>query len=125
MVGSGEAKKGSDKMDSIDLIQEMSTMTKAEMYVINVIKDNTVWNFDEDTKQHYSLGLAYLHPGKVFKTASDKRRFQKGMKILHSKDLAVKVGKDTYMMNPQALIPSRPMKALELYESLAVVPKGK
>jgi len=112
-IGNGRLNRKS-KMESIDLLKEMETMTKAEIITINTLKDNLVWEFNVLTGVNECKGISYI-PSKYFQTKGSQLTFQKGMKLLKDKQLAIKLSRGNYMLNPLAVIPSLTNEALKIW----------
>lgn len=113
MVGSGDThyKIG---LKTIDLWDEAQSMTKAEIFTINMIKNNMVWGAKEISKEKYTNGLSYI-PASKFDIKSQRTIFQKGMKLLKEKELAIKVDRNTYMLHPLALIPTEIEEGMRIW----------
>ncbi len=113
-VGNGATNMRSG-LKSIDILDEIENMTKAEIKVINILKRTVPWQLDKDTDKYFTDGVSYVH-STYFKTKADKLSFNRGLKLLKDKDLAKKIGPNTYMLNPLAIIPTRPLLALEIWD---------
>jgi len=118
MIGDGRQASEGHKMQTIDLLKEMEDMTKSEIQVINLIRVNVEWLQDPDSGEWYSTGVSYV-PSLLFESIEvmSRRSFQKGMKLLHDKQLAIKLDRNTYMVNPLAVIPSKPMRGKEIWDA--------
>jgi len=89
---------------SIDLLREMTYMTKAEQSSFITIRDAIQWDNPD---------------GEVYITFSDKylqKKFLEGFKLLEAKSLVKRTKRSHYMINPNALIPLDYDLALELWE---------
>lgn len=118
-VGTGKKHKDGT-MTTIDLLTLMEDMTKAEMQTMNLIRTHIVWEVDPDTSKKTTTGISYL-PASVFdiegfNAVIPRKVFQKGMKLLKDKGLAVKLDRNHYMFHPLALIPTRPMRGQEIWD---------
>lgn len=105
MVGNGTMNK--NKIKSIDLMKEMSLMSKPALYALLVIRDNLHW--DNRT------GVVPVNLSD--KSLALKQKFKKGFKELKEKNLAINVRRGYYMINPNALIPLDYTKALAVWNS--------
>jgi len=112
-VGNGAINRGSG-MQSIDILEEMEHMTLTEMRAFNVVRTNVSWERDLETGERYTVGIAYI-PASYFDTDTKRRAFRAGIKVLKDKDLVIKVGRNDYMLNPRAIIPTRLNTALHMY----------
>jgi hypothetical protein len=112
-IGNGRVNRKS-KMKSIDLLKETETMTKSELVTINILKDNMVWETNPITGVLECKGVSYI-PTKFFETKAKQLNFQKGMKLLKDKNLAKKISRGNYMLNPLAIIPSLTAEAIKLW----------
>lgn len=107
-VGKGSMNK--DKVESVDLIEELVNMTKPEQLVILTIKNELLW--DNPT------GEVNIQMSKVF-TKCKTKAFLKGFKLLNEKDLVRRTKRSHYMINPHALIPYDFAKAVKLWNEAA------
>ena len=91
---------------SIDLLLEMSQMTKVEQAALLTIRDAIVWDNPD---------------GEVYLTFDDKqkqKKFLEGFKLLEAKDLVRRTKRSHYMINPTALVPLDFTKAMNLWNEL-------
>ena len=93
-VGNGTMNKHNIK--SVDLLNEVMSMTKAEQLVISTIKDLIPW--DSQT------GEVYVQLSKIL-SKTNTVVFHKGYKLLKNKNLVRRTKQSHYMINPAALIP--------------------
>ena len=112
-VGNGAMNRGSG-LQSIDIMKEMEHMTLGEVKALNIVRTNISWERDLETNEQYTLGIAHL-PASYFESTTVRSVFQKGVRMLRDKDLVIKVGRNDYMLNPKAIIPTRLMTALHMY----------
>lgn len=104
-IGNGTMnKKG---IQSIDLLDEVMSMTKAEQLVISTIKGTYEW--DNQTNE------VYLPLSRIL-TSSNCVVFRKGFKLLKEKNLVRRTKQSHYMINPNAYIPLNYQKAQELWD---------
>lgn len=103
-VGNGTMNKHGIK--SIDLVDEVMAMTKAEQLVISTIKDLIEW--DSQT------GEVHIALSKIL-TKSNVVVFHKGFKLLKIKNLVRRTKQSHYMVNPAALLPFDFSKAQKLW----------
>ena len=113
-IGNGSKKD----MTTIDLLALTETMTKRELAVMNLIKDNFIWNKDLDTSQKYTDGTSLITEPIIIAKGISVRTFQKGLADLKKKNLAKKVSNTIYMFNPLAIIPTKPKTAKQLWDSI-------
>jgi hypothetical protein len=104
MIGNGNMNK--HKIQSIDLLDEAMSLSKAGQYVLRMIKDGI--SFDNTDGEVY-ISMSDL-------TATNVTVFKKGYKELMSRNLAKRTKRSHYMINPNALIPLDYDLALELWE---------
>jgi len=104
-VGNGTMNK--HNIQSIDFINEIMSMTKAEQLVISTIKDRLDWDTDS--------GEAYIPLSKIL-NKTKVVVFHKGFKILKEKNLVRRTKQSHYMINPKALLPLDYNKADKLWE---------
>lgn len=104
-VGNGIVNR--HKIESIDFIQAVMDMTKAEQLVIQTIKDLLTWENE--------TGEVYVPLSEMF-TKSENAVFRKGFALLKKKDLVRRTKPSHYMVNPNALIPRRYDEGLRLWE---------
>ena len=119
-IGNGMKHKNG-KHVSIDLLTLMENMCRAEKQTINLIRQNVVWEQDPDTLKNGTTGISFIPPSffniKGFNAPSiTKQQFQRGLRLLKNKGLATKVDTNHYMLHPLALIPTRPMKGIEIWD---------
>ena len=104
MVGSGGT---NSEGRSMNLVQEMSEMTKQELYtfaLVEAVRDN-------DTN------LASVSPDKL-ETPAERQRFKIGMMGLRKRDLVKKVSRGLYIVNPILILPIENLSAMKLYTEL-------
>lgn len=93
-------------IQSIDLLSEMSKMTKVEQAALLTIRDAIVWDNPD---------------GEVYLTFDDKqkqKKFLEGFKLLEAKNLVLRTKRSHYMINPTALVPLDFTKATKLWNKL-------
>jgi len=105
---------GNDTMNkhgikSIDLLDEVVAMTKAEQLVIVTIKK--VYDWDNQTNE------AHLPLSRLL-SKSNCVVFRKGYGLLKSKNLVRRTKQSHYMINPNAYIPLDYPKAMLLWDSV-------
>lgn len=104
-IGNGTMNK--HKIKSIDLLDEVMSMTKAEQLVISTIK--AAYDWDNQNNE------AFLQLSRIL-SKSDCTVFRKGYKLLKDKDLVRRTKTNHYMINPNAYIPLDYGKAQILWE---------
>ena len=115
-IGNGKMNKTS-KLESVDLIQEMTNMTKPELKAIGILIKEVPWEVSTETGNYYTLGIVHIRSG-YFSTKAERLAFQKGLKILRDKDLVRKNGTTNYMLNPKAVIPTALDEAIRIWNTL-------
>jgi len=108
MVGNGTMNK--HKIQSINFIEKVMEMTKAEQLVIRTIMDKISYD-NED-------GEVYISLSKEF-NATNSNVFRKGFKLLKEKDLVKRTKLSHYMINPNALLPINYSKAIQRWNMLS------
>ena len=108
-VGNGTMNK--HKIQSIDLLEEVMTMSKPAQMVIRLIKDQIT--YDRDYNPVVRISRKTL-------TKSEQNYLDKGLKELFAKDLVRRVKQGHYMINPSALIPPNYDKALVIWNNAGV-----
>jgi hypothetical protein len=103
-VGNGTVNKHG--IQSVDFLQEVMAMTKAEQLVIATIKN--LIEYDSQT------GEVHVPLSKVL-TKTNAVVFRKGFKLLKNKGLVRRTKQSHYMINPAALIPLDFTKAQKLW----------
>ena len=103
MVGNGTTNK--DGLVSIDLVREMSELTKPAMYTLLWIKEAIVWDNPDGEVCVYMSDL----------TNAQQQQFKRGYKELSTKGLALRTRRSHYMINPNALIPLDYPLAMKLW----------
>ena len=91
---------------SIDLLLEMSQMSKVEQTALLTIRDAIVWDNPD--------GEVYL----TFDNKQKQKKFLEGFKLLENKDLVRRTKRSHYMINPTALVPLDFDKAIDLWNNL-------
>ena len=104
MIGNGKLNRKS-KLKSVDLIEEMITMTKPEIFAVYVLRNRSRWHVCEISGRKYSEGISYITQD-TWESDAEHQMFTKGMKKLVLKGLALKLNNIQYMINPLAIIPS-------------------
>jgi hypothetical protein len=104
MVGNGTMSKRGIK--AVDLLDEIMKMTKAEQYVIRVIKEEITYY---NTTGEVAVATSAL-PSDTCRTT-----FKNGFKLLCQKDLVRRTKRGHYMINPNALIPIEYDEALTIW----------
>lgn len=104
-VGNGTTNR--QGIESVDLLQAVMDMTKAEQLVVTAIKNNLQW----DNK----VGEVHIPLSKIFNRTKTVV-FHKGFKLLRGKDLVRRTKLSHYMLNPNALIPLDFLEALKLWD---------
>lgn len=115
MAGNGAVNRRSG-LESIDIFTVMEDMTPSEIRAFNIVRKNVSWETDIETGEHFTLGIAYL-PTSYFESTTDRRVFQKGITLLKEKDLIKKTGRNNYMLNPFAILPTRINTAINWWEA--------
>lgn len=103
-VGKGD--RNMKGITSIDLLAEITRMTKAEQSAFLLIRDSITWD---------------NHSGEVYITFTDKlqqKKFLEGFKLLEKKNLVKRTKRSHYMINPAALIPLDYDAAILLWKEL-------
>lgn len=103
-IGNGTINKY--KIQSIDLLDEIMAMTKAEQLVIKTIKDAYEWDNQNNE--------VFLQLSKIL-SKSNCTVFRKGYKLLKDKNLVRRTKTNHYMINPNAFIPQDYNKAQILW----------
>jgi hypothetical protein len=106
-VGNGTMNKHG--IQSIDFLQELMDMTKAEQLVITTIKNLYEWN---DT-----TGEVHVPLSKVFDKQKTKT-FLKGFGLLKNKDLVRRTKTGHYMVNPNAIFLQSYQEGLALWNKV-------
>ena len=104
LVGNGETNKHG--IESIDLLDEVMSMTKAEQLVVSTIKNLYTWD-NQDGEVHIPLS-------KMFDKSGTKV-FLKGFGLLKKKDLVRRTKRSHYMINPKAIYLMDYHKGAELW----------
>lgn len=104
-IGNGTMNK--HNIESIDLLNEVMKMTKAEQLVITTIKNAYAWD-NQDNEAFIPLSRVLSKSNCVV--------FRKGYKILKDKNLVRRTKQGHYMINPNAYIPMDYQKGLELWD---------
>jgi len=105
-IGTGTMNK--HRMKSIDLLDEVIASTKAEQYVIQLIKDGVSYDSPD--------GIVTIPMHTM--TETEKRTFRKGYKSLYDRDLVRRVKRGQYMINPNALILNSYTKCKKVWDAL-------
>lgn len=101
----GKGTKNMQGITSIDLLRELTYMSKVEQSSFITIRDAIQWDNPD---------------GEVYITFSDKylqKKFLEGFKLLEAKALVKRTKRSHYMINPNALITFDYKLALKLWES--------
>ena len=106
-VGNGKMNKHSIK--SVDFLQELMDMTKAEQLVIATIKNLYVWDAID--------GEVFIPLSKTF-SKSETVVFLKGFKLLKAKNLVRRTKTSHYMINPDAIFLMDYDKGILLWDSV-------
>jgi hypothetical protein len=107
MAGNGTMSKY--KIKSIDLLEEVMTVSKAAQFVIRLIKSGITHETDYNPAVKISRKTL---------TKSEQNYLDKGYKELVGKDLVRRVKQGHYMINPNALIPPEYDKAVIIWENI-------
>lgn len=100
MGGDGTMNKSFTSRKSIDLIQEICSMSSNEKLCFLAIRNGIKWD-------KWDNRLIYQVPVNMSQfTASQRVKFLEGYKRLNEKDLVRRISKGIYMINPTALIPA-------------------
>lgn len=105
-VGNGTMNK--HKIQSIDLLEEVMSMSKAAQMVIRMIKEQIT--YDRDYNPVVKISRKEL-------TKSEQNYLDKGFKELKDKDLVRRVKQGHYMINPNELIPPNYDEALAIWNN--------
>ena len=105
-VGNGTMNK--HHIQSIDLLEEVMTMSKAAQMVIRLIKDEIT--YERDYNPVVKISRKEL-------TKSEQNYLDKGFKELQEKDLVRRVKQGHYMINPNARIPPNYDEALVIWNA--------
>ena len=103
LIGNGSMMKEHRKdlyMRAIDMIEEVMNMDADEKFCFSTIKD----------KVEYSIyDKAYIYQVKITGKSLEKNKykFSRGFMKLKTKDLAKRIGRSTYMINPLGIIPNK------------------
>ena len=103
----GNGTMNNHKMKSIDLLDEVMSMTKAEQLVISTIKG--VYEWDNQNNEAYT-------PVSRILSKSNCVVFRKGYKLLKEKNLVRRTKQSHYMINPNAFIPQDYQKSQKLWD---------
>jgi hypothetical protein len=103
-IGNGAMNR--HKIQSIDLLDEVMAMTKAEQLVIMTIKNTYDW--DNQTNE------VFLQLSRII-SKSNCTVFRKGYKLLKDKNLVRRTKTNHYMINPNAYIPQNYRAAQTLW----------
>jgi len=104
----GKGGMNKHNIESIDMVNEIMLMTKAEHLVIKTIKSAIDKQWDSTTWEMY-LPLAKLL------SKSKYGVFFKGFKLLKDKNLVVRTKQGHYLINPRAFIPPDYQAAMKLW----------
>ena len=115
-IGNGTMNK-ENGIKSIDLIKLMVDMTKPEVKAISFLIENVPWEQDPITNKFFTLGIVWI-PVSVFNTKAERLMFQRGVKNLIEKDLVRKTNKNSYMLNPLAVLPTNESEAYRKWTEL-------
>jgi len=105
-----------NKGTSMDLVHEMSKMSKPELWLFDLI----ISKFDgkyEDYYQDDFINQVLLSSKDM--TGTEKKYLTSGYKLLYSKDIIRKVKRGKYMVNPKLIIPFKNAdKARDIWKEL-------
>ena len=100
MVGTGKMFNDKALLKAVDLLYEMTQMTKAESFAFITLRDNVVYiSKDEGHQVHIPVRQTDM-------TDYQKKMFKIGINGLKEKDLVQRVQRAVYIINPMAIIPS-------------------
>ena len=105
-IGNGTMNK--HNIQSIDLLDAVMAMTKAEQLVIAQIKNTYEWD--------NSNNEVYLQLSRLL-SKSECTVFRKGYKLLKDKNLVRRTKTNHYMINPNAYVPLDYTKSLALWDA--------
>ena len=108
MVGNGNLNRKLDKRNRpMDLIKLMANMSSSELYVVLQLRTNLypeeVKQLDGTTKLRTTCKVDFALKNL---TSADKRKFQRGFKLLREKDIVRRIKRSSFMFNPNFMIPS-------------------
>jgi hypothetical protein len=103
-IGNGTMNK--HKIQSIDLLDKVMAMTKAEQLVITTIKNTYDWDNQNNE--------VFLQLSRIL-SESNCTVFRKGYKLLKDKNLVRRTKTNHYMINPNAYIPQNYNRAQILW----------
>jgi hypothetical protein len=106
-IGTGAKRKGA-QTEPVDFIQAIIEMSKAEQFVIGIIKDKVGYN-------DY-IGEAYI-PTSMF-NSGEIQKWKKGFSTLKSKNLVCSTKRSHFMINPNAFIPQEYKLALAQWNKI-------
>jgi hypothetical protein len=104
MVGTGKKRKGV-KVDPVNFIDELTSMSKPEHFVIKTIIEALGFNDN--------IGEVHI-PTSMFNN-SELQKWKKGLPILKNKKLMCSTKRSHFMINPNALIPKEYDEALKIW----------
>lgn len=106
-IGTGAKRKGA-QTEPVDFIQAIIEMSKAEQFVIGIIKDKVGYN-------DY-IGEAHI-PTSIF-NSGELQKWKKGLSTLKSKNLVCSTKRSHFMINPNAFIPQEYKLALTQWNKI-------
>lgn len=104
MIGNGKTNRTSN-LKSVDIIKEMVEMSKAEIFTVYALRNTSRWVTDEISGRQYSDGISEIRH-ETWESDAEHQMFQRGMRNLKNKGLAIKLNNKQYMINPLAIIPT-------------------
>jgi len=104
MIGSGIKNENIDNHHPISMFDILKDITQPEQYVMEVIGKSLEPAYDEMNKKYYTTCKINISDIKM--TPSNRVKFSKGYKRLHSRNILKKIKRQHYMLNPDFLIPT-------------------
>ena len=101
MIGTGRTFMDNKRLPAVDLLYEMSIMTKKESYAFLALRNAITY---DTYSRSYSL---YIPMVQTDMTPYQKKLFQSGITLLIKKDLVRRVKRGIYLINPMAIVPNK------------------
>lgn len=101
MIGTGRTFMDNKRLPAVDLLYEMSIMTKKESYAFLALRNAITY---DTYSRSYNL---YIPMVQTDMTPYQKKLFQSGITLLIKKDLVRRVKRGIYLINPMAIVPNK------------------